>query len=36
VLFVEKPAGQHAVHNVKTELTHRKGSVLVTTNISER
>ena len=36
VLFVEKPETRRAVHEVKTELTHRRGSVLATNNMSER
>jgi len=36
VLFVEKPEGQRAVHDVETELTRRKGRVLATTSFSER
>lgn len=36
VLFVEKPEGPRAVHDVRTELTHRKGNVLATSRISER
>jgi len=36
VLFVEKPESQRSVHSVKTELTRRKGSVLATSDISER
>jgi VWFA-related protein len=34
VLFVEKPESQRSVHNVKTELTRRKGSVLAASDIS--
>jgi hypothetical protein len=35
VLFVEKPEGGQAVHDVKTELTRRKGHVHATTSFSE-
>ena len=36
VLIVEKPEGQQAVHDIKTELTRRKGRVLATTSGAER
>ena len=36
VLIVEKPEGQQAAHEIKTELTRRKGRVLATTSVSER
>ena len=35
VLFVEKPESQRTVHDVKTELTRRKGRVLALTSFSE-
>jgi VWFA-related protein len=36
VLFVEKPDSQLGMHDIKTELTRRKGRVLALTNVSER
>ena len=36
VLIVENPEGQRAAHEIKTELTRRKGRVLATTSLSER
>ena len=36
VLIVEKPEGQQAARDIKTELTRRKGRVLATTSLSER
>ena len=35
-LFVEKPDSELAVHDIKTELTRRKGRVLALTSFSER
>ena len=34
-LFVEKADAPGAVHDIKTELTHRKGRVLALTSVSE-
>jgi hypothetical protein len=36
VLFVEMPDSERAVHDVKTELTRRKGRVLATPSFAER
>jgi len=36
VLFVERPEARRTVHDIKTELTRRKGNVLATTSVSER
>lgn len=35
VLFVERPESVRTVHDIKTELIHRKGNVLATTTVSE-
>jgi len=35
-LFVEKPDSHRAVHDIKTELTRRKGRVLALTSVAER
>jgi len=35
VLIIEKPESQQAVHDVKAELTRRKGHVLATPSLSE-
>jgi hypothetical protein len=34
-LFVEQADSPRAVHDIKTELTHRKGRVLALTSVSE-
>jgi hypothetical protein len=34
-LFVEKADSPRAVHDIKTELTRRKGRVLALTSVSE-